>query len=122
MALRFNLRDFNRRTRRLEVRVKDSLARSALRETAEEILKESKSITPVDTGKLRSSLKVLGEGRSRGEVTITLGSEVDYAFFVHEDLQAKHDNGQSKFLTKPLNRAARKLTANLASKLRRLRP
>lgn len=41
-----------------------------------------------------------------------------YAYYVHENLNATHDNGQAKFLETPARRMAKQLTKQVADDLR----
>ena len=59
----------------------------------------AKEITPVDTGRLRSSLTW-----QRNDTSVDIGTNVEYAIFVHEDLDAFHRVGEAKFLTKAVQR------------------
>jgi hypothetical protein len=92
---------------------------SAMRAEGEIELAEAKRRTPVwnpanrvppghTPGSLRASGKVMTE-RSRGEVIVvfSFGDElVDYAIYVHEDLEAFHATGQAKFLQSVLEESA----------------
>ena len=50
--------------------------------------------TPVDTRNLRGSAYT----RKNGDAAVDVGYTAAYAVFVHEDLEAKHTNGEAKFL------------------------
>jgi hypothetical protein len=77
---------------------------------AEATMTLAKSLTPVDTGDLRSSGKV--DPPSIGMRTVvTMGFHTDYAIYVHEDLAAHHPTGQAKFLETAVN-ARRSTIAN----------
>lgn len=120
MTLRFDLASFNKRIESILRDVPDEVTLPALEVTAKKIIAESKAITPVDTGKLRSSLtqEVKKEGT---KATARLGSDVEYALIVHEDLSKTHFNGQAKFLERPLRRNVKTLQASVRERLRRLR-
>jgi hypothetical protein len=63
-------------------------------------LELAQSRTPVKTGDLKASGH-LGEYEVSGyesSIPIIFGTELTYAIYVHENLQAKHTVGQAKFL------------------------
>lgn len=63
-------------------------------------------ITPVDTGQLRQSLtwELTGVGSFMESASgrVRLGSNLEYAPAVHENLDAHHPVGQAKFIETPL--------------------
>lgn len=65
------------------------------------IKREAQEKTPVDTGNLKNSAYTDSEGGD--EPSAVIGYQASYAPFVHEDLEARHDNGEAKFLEKALN-------------------
>jgi hypothetical protein len=69
---------------------------------AEATMTLAKSLTPVDTGALRSSGQVDIPSIGMRSV-VTMGFHTDYAIFVHEDLSAHHPVGQAKFLETAVN-------------------
>jgi len=69
-------------------------------------LREAKKRTPWDTKALKKSGRVVVVDRNpkRIAVAITFGNEeVDYAVYVHENLEVHHPHGQAKFLESVLN-------------------
>lgn len=73
----------------------------ALRSVGEVYMTESKRRTPVDTGVLRSSGHVVGPEKHGDYFMVRLvfgGPAAPYAFEVHENLSAHHDDGQAKYL------------------------
>jgi len=54
----------------------------------------AKELTPVDTNRLRSSIthKRVSDNEAH------IGTNVEYAIYVHEDLDARHRIGQAKYL------------------------
>ena len=86
--LEFDLRDFNKRTNRALRNVNPKVAIPALEKVSKKIIQEAKVMTPVDTGKLRNSLNA--EVKLLGTPTAIMGSDVEYALIVHEDLSAIH--------------------------------
>ena len=97
---------------------------AALYGIAEEVMTASKDIVPVDTGALKSTGHVQPPRISGAVVEVTLGyggvagngSEVDYAWFVHENLAAQHASPtQAKFLEEPLNARIKDIDKLLAA-------
>lgn len=65
----------------------------------------SKRLTPVDTGLLKSSIGgVRGWSWVRGW-RASVGTNVRYAVYVHEDKNAYHNDGEAKFMEKGLKRS-----------------
>lgn len=56
--------------------------------------------TPVDVGNLKASAYT--RKAQSGGMAVEVGYTSDYAIYVHEDLQARHEVGQAKFLTSAL--------------------
>jgi len=63
----------------------------------------SAELTPVETGRLRSS--ITHELVSDSEVHV--GTNVEYAIYVHENMQAAHTMGQSKFISTAIEQEER---------------
>jgi hypothetical protein len=59
---------------------------------------KSKPLVPVLTGNLRGS----GYTRKTGPLSVEVGYSAAYAIYVHENLEARHTNGEAKFLQRPL--------------------
>jgi HK97 gp10 family phage protein len=53
-------------------------AREATRRAGDDIAKVAKSLAPVDTGRLRSSIRAIGSG-GRLTFKVTIGTDVEYA-------------------------------------------
>ena len=73
----------------------------ALRSVGEVYMTEAKRRTPVDTGVLRSSGHVVGPEQVGDSWQVRLvfgGPAAPYAAIVHENLNARHPVGQSKYL------------------------
>ena len=119
MTLKFNLKDFNKKLERTRTLVRTRVARNALKATSDQVLIDAKKDTPVDTGKLRDSLKYKLASRS-DVVRSDFSSEVDYALYVHEDLTAKHTNGSAKFLIRAVQKGAGVLRDKIGKEFRRL--
>lgn len=65
----------------------------ALVKLAKVILAEANQLCPIDTGNLRKSGVVIDQGDK-----VIVAYTIDYATYVHEDLNARHKIGQAKFL------------------------
>lgn len=86
-----------------------------------EVLAHSQKIVPVDTGALRSSGHVEHPKVEGGRVVVTVGyggPAVGYALRVHEDLEARHNEGQeAKFLEKGVLSRQGKFEETLAAEI-----
>ena len=69
MDMNFNFSDFDI----------DSIVQRELTDTASNIEKEAKAITPVDTGRLKRSIAAEVKG-----LEANIGTDVEYAHFVHD--------------------------------------
>ena len=116
VSVRFEIEDLKIKARRLDVffAVDDAVLR-----VLEKVAKEGKELCPVRYGVLKGTIHA-----RRGEVNIKRGVKhmvvagpmpsdaIDtgpanhYAIVVHENMDAKHKVGQSKYLETPLDRAA----------------
>lgn len=90
----------------------------ALNEEAELVMTDAKKRTPVDTGRLRSTGHVQEPRLRRSMVEVILGFGTDYALFVHEILENRHEVGEAKFLERAMSAAAPGLGRRLAARLR----
>lgn len=82
-----------------------SWADGELKRLAEEIAARARDLVPVDTGALFGTIHVVqprdARGRYRvGWAIVAGGTSAPYAIYVHEDLRARHDRGQAKFMEK----------------------
>lgn len=62
---------------------------------------ECKRRTPVDKGHLRGSIHVTGPEQEGNRIITEIvagGVAAPYAIYVHEDLEAFHDDGEAKFI------------------------
>lgn len=65
------------------------------------LLRESQKIVPVDTGALKNSGFVRKDGEGF-KTDVTVGYTMEYAIYVHENLDARHARGkQAKYLEDP---------------------
>lgn len=85
---------------------------NALRTIGNVWLAKSTLLTPVDTGNLRASLQTTSD-----DDKVRLGSNVEYAPPVHENLHAYHKVGQAKFIEAPLKENAEQWVGYVASQL-----
>lgn len=67
--MNFNMKDFDI----------DDIVERELTDSASDIEKQAKNITPVDTGRLRASIKADVRG-----LEANIGTDVEYARFVHD--------------------------------------
>src|SRR5260370_1010768 len=96
--------EYERALQQFGVRAIDALA-VGLREIGEGVMLQAKELCPVLTGNLRASGVVQEPVRTPDAIELTLSfgdTAVDYAIYVHENLEARHPNGQAKFLEQPL--------------------
>lgn len=105
---------------RLASRFPNEVARALYAEAQVEMT-EAKRRTPVDTGALRSTGHVdapdVGIG---GDVSVTLGfggPAAPYAVKVHEDLDAYHKVGQSKFLESTIMESRPYMASRIARRI-----
>ena len=104
--------------------VKDAFAKqvgAALRAEMDEIAEKVKSQTPVDTGRLRSTIRAEGpfyDGDRISAQVVAGGPEAEYAVTVHEDLDAEHKVGNAKFLERPLKESAPDILPGVAEKVK----
>lgn len=86
---------------------------------AAQVFEQSQQEVPVDTGNLRNS-GILGlPFTENGQMVVEIsygGAAADYAIFVHEDLEARHQPGKkAKFLEGPLKRQTKGMSTRLTS-------
>lgn len=90
-------------------------AKDGAGDAVEVIFEASQLAVPVDTGQLKASGRIEGEGLHR---TIRYTDPV--AAIVHEDLRANHTNGQAKFLETAMNTKRDEARAAIAASVRRV--
>lgn len=85
-----------------------ALAREAAVEglnlSAERVRAVAVPLTPLEYGDLRSSLTV--DPATEADLESAVTSDLEYAVYVHEDLAARHDDGQAKFLEEAARQSA----------------
>lgn len=120
MAFRIVLRgnpDFGDHGREVERAVA-----KALYLEANDAFNESQIEVPVDLGVLQSSGHVTLPEWAGHQVTISIvygGASANYAVYVHEDLEARHDPPtKAKYLEDPVSRASMTMAARLGERVR----
>ena len=94
---------------------------AALYQEAELVMTTSKDQVPVDTGTLKNSGFVNDPDVNGGEIAVVLGyggAASAYALKQHEDLTLRHDDGNAKFLERPVLAAGKGLAARLAARVK----
>lgn len=76
----------------------EGLTMEGLLEAGLKVQRVAQQRTPVDTGNLKNSAYT----RKDGKLRVAIGFGAAYAIFVHEDLEARHETGQAKFLESAL--------------------
>jgi len=99
VTVKFDVRKLNRKLKTLESKIEKKITRQALRAGAKIIAKEAKLRAPVDTGELKSKIKVWALKRSRKRIGVLVGTSAKeytgdqfYAAFVEygtKDMPAK---------------------------------
>lgn len=109
MAVTFNLKVSG--TKRIKKnllkanRLGKSALTAALYQEGQQIARDSRDRTPIDTGLLRDTIYVR---RPRiGNPDVEIGYGAFYAVFVHERTELRHKVGSAKFLQRAINRAMR---------------
>jgi hypothetical protein len=95
-------------------------AGAALRKETEIEATEARKRTPVDTGNLRGTVHAEGperKGRTISCDVVAGSSSEDYAFIVHEDMDAHHRVGQAKYIESTINESAPHMLERVASRL-----
>lgn len=94
------------------VRIEDGL-----RKCAEMLLKASRPMVPVDTGRLKASGKVEVRGKGLGATALAV-YEAPYAIFVHENVGVYHaPPTQARFLSAAIPKVRGAMTALLKRQL-----
>jgi hypothetical protein len=101
----------------------DEVAQRVFEENAQVIFEASQDLVPVRTGALKASGEVVTadpNGKYPIYVAISYGGgSVDYAWKVHEDLQANHPHGgQAKFVEIPIEEQLPELKSQLDAAVR----
>lgn len=107
--------------RELETRAKrlNKKVEKAITDEGNTVLLEAMDQCPVETGTLRRSGTVENPKVKSGDVSVEIGFNTDYALYVHENVNARHEQGKAKFLEDPVNAAAPGLPGRVAARLGR---
>ena len=81
-------------------------ARVGVNKMAAAVIGRSQALAPVKTGALKGSGTQTPAEMHGTSITAEVGHNVDYAAAVHERLDAKHPQGQAKFLETAMNEKA----------------
>jgi hypothetical protein len=112
---------------RIRKRSKQAFADAMHDEFVEVEFPETQRRVPVDTGDLLSTGRVSEPDIQGSKISVRIlyggessrGTEVNYAVYVHEDLEANHPHGgQAKFVSSVLNEARPYMAERLASRMR----
>lgn len=93
-------------------------ARKAAQSEMGQILETAKARTPVATGQLRDSGRVVPADTDDTAIRVGITFDAPHAVYVHEDLDAEHATGQAKFLESALNEAAPTLARRIAAHIK----
>lgn len=99
MGIELDLKSFNQDIDRIIRQVDGPVAKRSLDKTGRKVVSDAKAITPVDTGRLRNSIR-----HEVSDDNVEVGSDVEYALYVHEDLTKFHPVGEAKFIEKALRK------------------
>jgi hypothetical protein len=95
--LRIDDKTFLRALKKIERDSRNEAGKKAVTRTTKSVMRNSQKRSPVDFGDLRDSHSF--EIRIEGDEAVGIITVSDEAaFFVHEDLDASHDDGEAKFL------------------------
>src|SRR5262245_6344165 len=94
------------------IAAKRQQAANATHAAAETVLVTAKERVPVATGALRESGRVETVVEDN-TIKSTIVFDAPYAAKVHEDLDARHDNGQAKFLESALRESRTTIAAEI---------
>ena len=101
----------------------EGITAPALEEAMKPIFQESQRLVPKDTLKLMRS-GFIDTGTFRGQPAVNMGygagGTPKYAVFVHEDLNAKHENGtQAKFLEEPYKKQLNQIAGRVSRAIKK---
>jgi len=74
VSVKFDVRKLNKKLKQLESKIEKKIVRQALRAGARVVAKEAKQLAPVDTGELKSKIKVWALKRSRKKIGVLVGT------------------------------------------------
>lgn len=93
-------------------------AGAALLDEARGDMVEAQRRTPVDTGELRDSFRLVGPRQQGDAISVAIVNDAPHAAAVHEDMEAHHAKGQSKFLESTVLESKRTLAQRIARRFR----
>lgn len=91
----------------------DAQLDESLEAGAEKILERSNQLAPRDTGEMVRQTDVKKKKDNEWEARYN----TDYSLYVHEDLEARHPNGQAKFLQSATNEKGIEVIRDIAKDL-----
>lgn len=100
-----NIEEVNRFLDGRPARTKEEI-NIAVEKTALLVQGEAKRRTPVDTGRLKTSIK---KKTFKRELAGEVFTEVRYAIPVHENLRARHTTGEAKYLERAAKQSVPKI-------------
>ena len=95
----------------------DIVLDAGLQKGAKKILNTSNALAPRDTGSMITETDVHDAGELRYDVRYNS----DYSLYVHEDLEARHPQGQAKFLQEATNQEGRKVISEISKDIGNIR-
>lgn len=94
-------------------------AAQALNEVAEVTMTDAKERTPVLSGTLMRSGKVMPHATPQ-TLAAELNFGTEYALYVHESMSTRHTNGEAKFLERAIQKTATTFERDIADAIRSL--
>jgi hypothetical protein len=94
----------------------DKAVHEGMIEGAEIILEQSNKLAPKDTGLMVRESEVVENGKD-----VEIRYNTDYSLYVHEDMAARHTNGQAKFLEQAGIDKQREVLKVIADKVKRVK-
>ena len=92
----------------------------AVVETLGQKVPEVKRRTPFEDGDLRDTVRVEGPEFAGNRITAAIaagGGDVDYALYVHEDMEAEHTIGEPKFIESVLKESVPEAPKEIGGKV-----
>jgi len=96
-------------------RAQRNAGRVGVRRAGEWLLAQSVPLAPKDTGALRASGQVRG---INAEPVVLVVFDTPYAIIQHENEEYHHDDGQAKYLERPLMEGTQTMNAIIAQAIR----
>lgn len=105
--------------RRMKINASPEFARAAYQEYSLEVV-EIQQVTPVETGALRATIHVTEPVIEDGLIRMAVvagGPSAPYAFIVHEDTEAFHEEGEAKYIERPMRASAPFMASRIAKRV-----